>query len=373
MVKLDLITGFLGSGKTTFIKEYAQYLVDRGEKVAIIVNDYGAINVDRLLLGEALGDSCHLEMVIGGDADCTRRRLKTKLIAMAMERYTYVIVEPSGIFDVDDFFDMLFEEPLERWYEIGNVITIVEDGIENNLSEEARYLFLAEAAKAGTVVISKLGYDITEGEKKESEDRKQTKGENQVKIEGIHQEQVEAENQVKQVKIEGIHQEQVEASIYEERLKKLVNYINEGLEFYKCTRRFDAEKKKDIYIWKRGEISEDDFKRLSCSGYRSGEMVGLPVLKENGFDTCFFFHVETDLGNLEDTIKGLFADEKTGNIIRLKGFIKNSDEEWLEVNATRDSVTICPISTGQELFIVIGEGLDEAAIGAHWISYCNKP
>ena len=96
MIKIDLITGFLGSGKTTFIKEYAQYLVDRGEKVAIIVNDYGAINVDRLLLGEALGDSCHLEMVIGGDADCTRRRLKTKLIAMAMDRYTYVIVEPSG-------------------------------------------------------------------------------------------------------------------------------------------------------------------------------------------------------------------------------------------------------------------------------------
>ena len=364
MVKLDLITGFLGSGKTTFIKEYAQYLVDRGEKVAIIVNDYGAINVDRLLLGEALGDSCHLEMVIGGDADCTRRRLKTKLIAMAMDRYTYVIVEPSGIFDVDDFFDMLFEEPLERWYEIGNVITIVEDGIENNLSEEARYLFLAEAAKAGTVVISKLGYDMTEGEKKESEVRKQTKVESQEQVE--NQEQVESREQVES-------QEKVEASIYEERLKQLVNYINEGLEFYKCTRRFDAEKKKDIYIWKRGEISEDDFKRLSCSGYRSGEMVGLPVLKENGFDTCFFFHVETDLGNLEDTIKGLFADEKTGNIIRLKGFIKNSDEEWLEVNATRDSVTICPISTGQELFIVIGEGLNEAAIGSHWISYCNKP
>ena len=28
MVKVDLITGFLGSGKTTFIKKYAQYLID---------------------------------------------------------------------------------------------------------------------------------------------------------------------------------------------------------------------------------------------------------------------------------------------------------------------------------------------------------
>ena len=30
MVKIDLITGFLGSGKTTFIKKYAKYLIDNG-------------------------------------------------------------------------------------------------------------------------------------------------------------------------------------------------------------------------------------------------------------------------------------------------------------------------------------------------------
>ena len=30
MVTIDLITGFLGSGKTTFIKRYAKYLMDQG-------------------------------------------------------------------------------------------------------------------------------------------------------------------------------------------------------------------------------------------------------------------------------------------------------------------------------------------------------
>ena len=30
MVKVDLITGFLGSGKTTFIKQYARYLMEQG-------------------------------------------------------------------------------------------------------------------------------------------------------------------------------------------------------------------------------------------------------------------------------------------------------------------------------------------------------
>ena len=36
MIKIDLVTGFLGSGKTTFIKEYARYLIDQGNKVGII-------------------------------------------------------------------------------------------------------------------------------------------------------------------------------------------------------------------------------------------------------------------------------------------------------------------------------------------------
>ena len=35
MVKIDLITGFLGSGKTTFIKKYAKYLIDSGKNIGI--------------------------------------------------------------------------------------------------------------------------------------------------------------------------------------------------------------------------------------------------------------------------------------------------------------------------------------------------
>ena len=41
MVKIDLITGFLGSGKTTFIKKYAKYLIDSGKNIGILENDYG--------------------------------------------------------------------------------------------------------------------------------------------------------------------------------------------------------------------------------------------------------------------------------------------------------------------------------------------
>ena len=168
MVKVDLITGFLGSGKTTFIRKYAQYLMDAGNNIGILENDYGAVNVDMMLLQDLMGDNCELEMISGGcDKDCHRRRFKTKLIAMGMCGYDRVIVEPSGIFDVDEFFDVLRDDPIDRWYEIGNVITVVDAKLESDLSDEADYLLASEAANAGCIVLSR-SQEATEEETEET-------------------------------------------------------------------------------------------------------------------------------------------------------------------------------------------------------------
>ena len=97
MVTIDLITGFLGSGKTTFLKKYAEYLMDQGLHIGILENDFGAINVDMLMLHELRGDQCELEMIAGGcDAESHRRRFRTKLISMRMCGYDRVLVEPTG-------------------------------------------------------------------------------------------------------------------------------------------------------------------------------------------------------------------------------------------------------------------------------------
>ena len=157
MITIDLITGFLGSGKTTFLKEYAQYLMKKGLRIGILENDFGVINVDMLLLHELLGDQCGLEMIAGGcDKESHARRFKTKLIAMGMSGYDRVLVEPSGIYDVDEFFDVLREEPLEEWYEIGNVIAIVDAKLEPGLSKEADYLLASEVSHAGCVLLSHM-------------------------------------------------------------------------------------------------------------------------------------------------------------------------------------------------------------------------
>jgi len=151
MTQIDLITGFLGSGKTTFLKNYAMYLKEKGENVAILENDYGAINVDRMLLGDI---NIPVEMVIGGDKECLVRRMKTKLISMHMQGYTYVLVEPSGIFDTDDFFDILSEEPLNNWYNIKNVYCVY-DILTNNLDKVEKAVLANELSVAGSVIVTK--------------------------------------------------------------------------------------------------------------------------------------------------------------------------------------------------------------------------
>ena len=157
MVQVDLITGFLGSGKTTFLRKYVQYLVAQGHNVCILENDFGAVNVDAILLQDLIGDNCDLETISGGcDCDTHQRRMRTKLISMAMRGFDRVVIEPSGIFDVDEFYDILRDEPLDRWYRLGSVIAIVDAKLESELSPQADYLLASEAASAGLVVMSRV-------------------------------------------------------------------------------------------------------------------------------------------------------------------------------------------------------------------------
>ena len=150
MVQVDLITGFLGAGKTTFLRRYAAWWAGQGVKVCVLENDFGAVNVDAMLLQDLEARGVELETISGGcDCDTHQRRMRTKLISMAMRGFERVIVEPSGIFDVDEFFDVLRDEPLDRWYQLGNVIAIVDALLPETLSPQAEYILASEKRMGG--------------------------------------------------------------------------------------------------------------------------------------------------------------------------------------------------------------------------------
>ena len=304
MVKVDLITGFLGSGKTTFIKKYARYLMEQGQNIGILENDFGAINVDMMLLRELEGENCELEMVAGGcDKDCYRRRFKTKLIAMGMCGYDRVLIEPSGIFDVDDFFDALHEEPLDRWYQIGNVITVVDASLEKTLSKEADYVLASEVANAGCVLLSKTQ----------------------------------------------------DAS--EEEIRQTVAHLNRALQEIHCSRVL-----KDEVICKDWEdFTEKEFKKILESGYLVEDYEKLYVDQDEIFQTLFFMDEKIAVSKAKHAAKKIFEDLACGGVLRIKGFLQYG-ENWLELKATQHEISLKPIGAGQDVLIIIGEKLNEEKI-----------
>ena len=313
MVKVDLITGFLGAGKTTFIRKYVSYLLDQGEKICILENDHGAINVDMMLLSDLRSDRLGIEMVAGGcDYDCHRRRFRTKLITMAMLGYDRVLIEPSGIFDVDEFFDILHEDPLDRRYEIANVLTIVSADLEEDLSEEADYLLASQVAQAGRLIYSRV---------QEADAR---------------------------------------------AIEAVTAHVNRALAAIKCSRTFSPGENITVRDWDR--MTEEDWQEIMTAGYAETGFEKRFSMDETGFQALFFMRISIPKDQVLANIRRIWQDPDVGRIFRIKGFlIDDPDREtWIEVNATAGGTRVTPIPRGQEILIVIGEDLDEAAIDAYF-------
>ena len=306
MIKVDLITGFLGSGKTTFIKRYAKYFTDRGQRIGILVNDYGAVNVDAMLLQELEGEQCIIETVAGAcDADCHKRRFKTKLIALGMSGLDRVIIEPSGVFDVDVFFDSLYEEPLDKWYEIGSVIAVVEACLPQHLSDSAEYLLGSQAASAGAIVLSKT--DVADAD---------------------------------------------EAAT--------VEHIRRALQAVKCGRSIENA----VIVKQFDTYTDKDFERIANSGRVSESYVKHGTADDSGFCSLCFMNSPITAQALEQAAKDILQSPDCGEVFRVKGFVRNGDG-WLELNATKGSTKLSPIAKGQEIIIVIGENLNKENIGRY--------
>lgn len=301
MIQVDLITGFLGSGKTTFLKTYAAYLLSKGLKIAILVNDYGAINVDMMLLQE-LGESCEIEMVTGGSDMVThKRRFRAKLIGMGMRGYDRVVIEPSGIFDVSEFFDILYEEPLSSWYEVGSVITIVDAKLNPNASKQSAYILANQLSQAGIIVMSKV------------------------------QEANETE------------------------INRTLSILKETLKIFRSNRVIED----DLIIKDWQKLDEEDYRRIMDAYYRDD--IAMHSLVAQDYQSLFFMNKSFDIDALKERVRALFQDTACGEVIRVKGFIKE-DDHWLQVNATRHEISVSSLKEGQEIIIVIGENLNEDRI-----------
>lgn len=94
MSKLFLITGFLGAGKTTFLRHFLNFF--QGEKIRMIVNEFGAVGIDGDLLAGLGG---HLQEISGGSVFCACRLDQFEKALLQCGQDETILVEASGLSD----------------------------------------------------------------------------------------------------------------------------------------------------------------------------------------------------------------------------------------------------------------------------------
>lgn len=119
-----VISGFLGSGKTTLINQMIKNLFQQ-EKVVLIENDFGNINVDSSLV---LGDGIIVSSLQSGCICCSLSGDFVSSLQQVIKTFkpTVVLVEPSGVGSLSDIIDSCQRAPIAQLGQLKKAITVVD-------------------------------------------------------------------------------------------------------------------------------------------------------------------------------------------------------------------------------------------------------
>jgi len=164
MVNVVIITGFLGAGKTTFLRAMRESGAWSDEKWAVVVNEFGKVGIDGSLLqsGSAvpvveISDGC-LCCTLKGDFQDAVRKL------IAVHQPDRILIEPSGIFALAEMADLFAIPPLSDLCRIQAVIAIVDPGQFTSTRLRNNYFVENQIRHANLLVTSKSGKHSPETE-----------------------------------------------------------------------------------------------------------------------------------------------------------------------------------------------------------------
>ncbi len=157
-IPATLITGFLGSGKTTLLNRLLAH-PGMGE-TAVIVNEFGEIGLDHLLIETAFEDAVLMKSgciccTIRGDLVDTLASLHQRRSRGEITRYRRVAIETTGLADPAPILHLLMSEPvLVRHHRLDGVITTV-DAVNGDGQLDDHYEAAKQVALADRLVVTK--------------------------------------------------------------------------------------------------------------------------------------------------------------------------------------------------------------------------
>lgn len=123
MIKVDVISGFLGSGKTTLVKKLLQ--VHQKEQVVLIENEFGDIGIDGELVER---EGFEVFEISSGCICCIMQKDFVQMLARIIKEFQpeRIIIEPTGISILSEIIDILRNPEFASLLQINTLVTVVD-------------------------------------------------------------------------------------------------------------------------------------------------------------------------------------------------------------------------------------------------------
>ena len=158
MTKIDIISGFLGAGKTTFIKKMIDE-VFKGEKIVLIENEFGEVGID----GGFLKDSgIEIREMNSGCICCSLVGDFGKNLHEVIDKYhpDRILIEPSGVGKLSDVMKSVIDIEKEEDVKLNGLVTVV-NALKASKQMKAFGEFFNNQIEYATVVVLSRSQNAT--------------------------------------------------------------------------------------------------------------------------------------------------------------------------------------------------------------------
>ena len=158
MTKIDIISGFLGAGKTTFIKKMIDE-VFKGEKIVLIENEFGEVGIDGGFLKDA---GIQITEMNSGCICCSLVGDFGKNLHEVIDKYhpDRILIEPSGVGKLSDVMKSVIDIEKEEDVKLNGLVTVV-NALKASKQMKAFGEFFNNQIEYATVVVLSRSQNAT--------------------------------------------------------------------------------------------------------------------------------------------------------------------------------------------------------------------
>ena len=363
-MKIDIISGFLGAGKTTFIKRLLQANL-KNEKVVLIENEFGEVSVDSSFLADSKIDIKELSQ---GCICCSLFGDFSKSLNEVVEKFhpDRILIEPSGVGKLSDIIQAVADANLE--HNLNALVCMVDVSKAKMYSKNFGEFFLDQIKAAHTVILSRT--DVAKEEKiTEALDIIREQNENAVLVttpisalsdeelskayEGIHDNFLHELLESLEHEHHHHHDEECECEHHHHHDEECeCEHHHHHDEECECEHHHHHDEECGC------EHHHHHDEECGCGHHHHHHHHADEIFSSVGFETAKKYDLDALKSTLEWMAKGTY-----GVIVRAKGIVCSTENQWVEFNLTPEEVFIekCnahPIGK----ICVIGSKIDEHQI-----------